>query len=648
MSDNLSMDQVLIEKLNKILEVNLDKEDFGVKELAFEAGLSRSQLHRKLQSIKGKSTSKFICEFRLKKAMEMLQNNVATASEIAYRVGFSSPTYFNTCFHDCYGYPPGEAKIRNPKDVDHNEDEQVLKLIDGVQAISINPSAKKNIFGKRMVWINTFFILLLSIITYSLYQNYKEYFSNETAYPNDFIGSVAILPFKNLSEAKEDEFFTEGVTNSLQNQLNTINGLKVISSNSMEEYTDTKMSPSEIANEIGVTYLMDGSVQKYGDSIKVIINFIDAREDHQLSSLVYIEKFNNLFALQSNIAKQVTQELNIKLSQEQLEQFDKHPTDNLEAYNLYLKGRFFWHQRTKEGINKGIDYFKQAVELDSTYTLAYAGLADSYFVLPWYIYTKDKDSVFIIAKEYAEKALSLDNNNSEAHATLGSILCYKDWNWEASEKELKLAIKLKPNYATARQYYAELLEILGRAKEAREQIDLALRLNPNSYIMTFISARLYYKNGLYEKAIIEANKAKELNNKSFSPYGVIINCYTYMGKDDEAMAEWEEELKLYPDQNIEVTEGRREAFKKSGIKGVWKFTNDRMINSDNADIYAHAIAGNYAYLGETEKALEYLELAYEQRSFDLVWIKLNYDLKTLRDEPRFLALLKKMNLGDYE
>ncbi len=126
--------------------------------------------------------------------------------------------------------------------------------------------------------------------------------------------------------------------------------------------------------------------------------------------------------------------------------------------------------------------------------------------------------MFTIAKDYAEKALSIDNNNSEAHATLGGILCYKDWNWEASEKELKLAIKLNPNYATAHQYYAELLEILGRAKEAREQIDLALRLNPNSFIMTQISARLYYENGLYEKAIIEANKAKELNNKSVSPY----------------------------------------------------------------------------------------------------------------------------------
>ncbi len=385
MNSELSMDQALIEKLNKILEVNLDKEYFGVKELAFEAGLSRSQLHRKLQSIKGKSSSKFICEFRLKKAMVMLRNNVATASEIAYRVGFSSPTYFNTCFHDYYGYPPGEAKIRNPNGVDHDEDEQVLKLIDGVQAISVQPSVKKNVFGKRMVWINTLFIILLSVITYNLYQNYKDYFSNESAYLDDHNGSVAILPFKNLSEAKDDEFFTMGVTSSLQNQLNTIKGLKVISSNSMEKYTNTKMSPSEIANEIGVTYLLDGSVQKYGDSIKVIVNFINASENHQLNSLVYIEKFNNVFALQSKIAKQVTQELNIKLSQEELEQFDKKPTENMEAYNLYLKGRFFWHQRTKEGINKSIDYFKQAVELDSIYTLAYAGLADSYYVMPWYI-----------------------------------------------------------------------------------------------------------------------------------------------------------------------------------------------------------------------------------------------------------------------
>ena len=648
MNSELSMDQALIEKLTHILEVNLDKEYFGVKELAKEAGLSRSQLLRKLKSIKGISTSRFICEYRLQKAMVMLQNNVATASEIAYRVGFSSPTYFNTCFHDYYGYPPGEVKFRNPKVVDLNIDEQGVVLTNADQTISKKASVKKNLLSKRMIWINTFFILLLSVLGYNLYQNYKNHTAVQLDYNDNEEKSIAILPFKNLSESKEDEFFTMGITSSLQSTLNTIKGLKVISENSMEKYANTNLSPSEIRKEIGITYLLDGSVQKYGDSIQVIVHFINARENHQLSSLVYYEQFRNLFALQSNIAKQVAEDLNITLSKEEIEQFDKKPTDNLEAYKLYLKGRFFWHRRTEDGINKSIDYFSQAIKLDSTYALAYAGLADSYYVLPFYVSIADRDSIFNISKEYGEKALSIDKNNAQAHATLGSMLCYRDWDWEASEKELKFAIKLDPNYATAHQYYSEVLQILGRTKEARLEMDMAIKLNPNSWIMHKNSAEFYLDEGLFENAIIDANKAKELDKNKGRPYSIIMNCYTYMGKDDEAMAEWEEQLKLYPDVNIEYIEGCRDAFKKFGMKGVWNYETDRMINSDNADNYAFDIAMNYAYFGENKKALEWLELAYDRRNRGIIDIKTEYDFRDLRNEPRFLTILKKLNLGDYE
>ena len=174
MISELSMDQALVEKLNKILEDNLDKEYFGVKELAIKAGLSRSQLHRKLKSIKKISPSRFIREFRLQKAMVMLQNNEATASEVAYRVGFGSPTYFNTCFNNYYGYPPGEVKFRNTILNDDQVEKQVLESIEASKIITETLPGKKKPFGKRMVWINTIFILLLSVVSYNLYQNYKD------------------------------------------------------------------------------------------------------------------------------------------------------------------------------------------------------------------------------------------------------------------------------------------------------------------------------------------------------------------------------------------------------------------------------------------------------------------------------------------
>ena len=647
MNSEFSMDQVLIEKLTKILQVNLDKEHFGVKELASEAGLNRSQLHRKLQSIKGKSASCFIREFRLEKAMVMLQNNVGTASEIAYRVGFSSPTYFNTCFHEYYGYPPGEAKIRNSSGASQNEDEPDLELFNGAPTISKKTFAKKYALGKRMVWINTFLIILLSVITYSLYQNYKAYFLNEPAIPDDYEGSVAILPFKNLSEAKEDEFFTMGVRTSLQNQLNTIKSLKVISSNSMEKYTNTEMSPSEIADEIGVTYLLDGSVQKYVDSIKIIINFINARKNHQLSSLVYIEKFNNLFALQSKIAKQVAEKIKGTLSPSEIEQIEKKSTDNLQAYRLYLNGRFFWNQRTEKDLNKSLYYFDKALELDSTYALAYAGLADTYYIMAWWGWYP-KNEGFNKGKEYAMKAIAIDNNITEAHTTLGGTLTFHDWNWIEAEKEFKLAISLNPNYDNAHHYYYELLDVLCRNEEARIQLDLALELNPYSLIMNRQSAYSYYKTENYKRAIDVFNKAIDLeagNDMLIYPDKLsIIKCYIHLGWDELAIDTIKKFVSTDPSIDNKILDN---IYHKSGIDGlVFCFINWMFEHTSEKHINDIMIASFYSIIGDSQNALKLLEKAFEEGDSELPFIKNNPDFNSIKTEPRFIALLEKMGLDD--
>ena len=217
------------------------------------------------------------------------------------------------------------------------------------------------------------------------------------------------------------------------------------------------------------------------------------------------------------------------------------------------------------------------------------------------------------------------------------------------EKEFKLAIKLNPNYATAHQYYAELLQILGRFKEAREQIDVALKLNPNSYIMLQLSAGFYLNDGLFEKAIIEANKVQELNKNSFGSSRIIRYSYEEMGMDNEAMAEWEEFNKIDPSpfiiENIEVL---RNAFKKSGIEGFYKAWIDAWLKKNKESEFPIQFAEIYSFLGEKEKAIELLELAYEQRDHAIIHIKTHLNFKNLRNEPRFLALLKKMKLGDYQ
>ncbi len=404
MNSELSMDNALLKKLTNILEVNLEKEDFGVKELAKEAGLSRSQLYRKLQSLTGKSTSRFIRDYRLEKAMEMLQNNSATASEITYRVGFSSPTYFNTCFHDYFGYPPGEVKFRNPKVTKIEKESENLKQVDNSLLIKDSPKVKKSLLRKRMVWVNTFFIVLLSAISYNLYQNYKVTSHEDNLNKTNDNKSIGVLPFKNLSTDLENQYFADGMMDDILNQLSKINRLSVKSRQSVEKYRCSDKSIVKIRKELGVDYLVQGSAQKHSDSVRIIAQLIDVNTDEHLWSNNYDFDLKQVFAIQSNISKQIAHELNAVLTREEIEQIEKKPTQNLEAYNLYLKGRFFWHRRTEEGINKSIDYFKQAIKLDSTYALAYAGLADSYYVLPFYVSIADRNSLFNISKEYEEES----------------------------------------------------------------------------------------------------------------------------------------------------------------------------------------------------------------------------------------------------
>ena len=303
-----SMDQVFIKKVTDILEANLANEQFGVKELTYEMGISRSKLHRKLNVLTQKSTSQFIREYRLEKAMEMLQNDVATASEIAYRVGFNSPTYFNTCFHQYFGFPPGEVKFRNPPVIEKSEAEETKQPALHDQDNSVTSSIDKISSRQRMLLLFSLGLLLIIAFSYYYYFSSKEMMTTKTTETVITDKSIAIIPFKYLSNEKEDEYFAVGVMGSIHNHLSKIKGLKVISEKSMEKYADTIMTASEIANEIGVSYLLDGSVQKIGDSIRIIAHLINANSNQQLTSMIFDWEYKNIFTLQSKIAMKIAEE----------------------------------------------------------------------------------------------------------------------------------------------------------------------------------------------------------------------------------------------------------------------------------------------------------------------------------------------------
>ena len=634
MNSELSMDQALIEKLTKILEVNLDKENFGVIELAIEAGLSRSQLHRKLKSIVGKSASRFIREYRLQKAMDMLQRNVATASEIAYRVGFNSPTYFNTCFHDYYGYPPGEAKIRNPDVNNQNEDEQVIKTTSSVQKQSDTPSSKKSILSKRMVWINTFFILLLSVLGYNLYQNYKEHVTVQSDNNDVVEKSIAIIPFKSLNKNVENRYFADGITGSIQNHLSKISGLKVVPKTNMEKYRESLLTTSEIGKEEGVLYLLDGSVQKHGDSIRVITHLIDVKENNQLSSFVFDWKYKNIFEIQRKIALQIAEELDVKIAQEELETIEELPTNNLEAYNIMLQANYLANKNSKSSWENSVVFYKKAIQLDSTYIEAYVKLAYSYIVggLIWGSFTEHE--AWENAKRFLEKANQFDSTNPDIDRALTVGLYFYEWNFKRMEK----------NYKNSGIPF--LYEIhTGRYEKSLATISQYFNDDPtNGFVCTSKAQALFFLNR-NDEAISLLKKYDELFNDDLNYLREGAKYYFYL-------KEFENSKKLLSKFMLDFSERPPIII---WLKAVYEEMDGNIQNRNKyleelqkkykeqaSGSPAWFIALYYCVNEDYENAFVWLQKSYDRHEVEMLWLREEPLLIPLRNDPRYLDLYKKV------
>ncbi len=621
------MDKTFINKVKQTILEHLEDEKFGVGDLASEIGFSKSQLLRKIKVCTGKSANQLIKEIRLNEASRLVKESDLTASEISHKVGFGSPSYFNKCFHDHYGCTPGEYKTKS-------EESLVMAEADP------NSTKPVPIKFQKKVLLGLLLIIVVAAISYAFFNRSDKQNTKGQIY------SIAVMPFKNLSDDKTNQYFADGVMDDIMNNLSTIKEFKVISRTTMEQYRETQKTAPEIAKELKVNYIIESSIQKYKDSIKIITQLIDAKNDKHIWSKQFGRKFKNIFALESEIAKQIAAELKITLSPTELKQIEKTPTDNLEAYNSYLNGRFFWHQRTEKDLNKSIYYFKKALELDSTYALAYAGLADAYYIMAWWGWFP-KNEGYNNGKEFAQKALTIDNNIAEAHATLGGISIWHEWKWEAAENEIKLAISLNPNYASAHQNYSELLDILGRNKEAREQINLALELNPYALAAKDLSSMYYYNTGNYKNAIDEYKLALDLadgNNRVIWKNNIrILQCYLHLGENKVTLENIKKFISTDPSIDNKALD---RIYDNSGIEGViyWFINWMESVDMPEKQPYDIDIARFYAIIGDSQKALKYLEKAFEDGNPEMPIINNNLVFNSIRTKPRFIALLKKMNL----
>jgi tetratricopeptide (TPR) repeat protein len=376
--------------------------------------------------------------------------------------------------------------------------------------------------------------------------------------------------------------------------------------------------------------------------MRISVQLIRALNEGHVWSEVYDREWKDIFDVQSDIAQRIAEELKTVLSSEEKENIEKSQTQNPEAYNYYLQGRFFINHRTEDGFKKSIEYFEKAVTSDPDYALAYAGLADAYFLFAWYQLFPRPEG-YNKAKEYILKALAIDPNLAEAHTVLGGLLYWNEWKWEEARKELILAIELNPNFVTAHSYYSELLDILQQNNEARRQINIALKLDPFFLMMHSLSALYYYHENKLNEALVECKKMQELDPDR-NLYMIFFHIYVRMGEDQLAIETLQKAL-LRDTLLAENTNFVKDVYNKSGMNGIFQWLIELELKKPTPNSWT--IARWYAMMDRKQESLSYLEKVFDERIPDLPRINNDPDFYNLRSEQRFVSLIAKMGLSEY-
>ncbi|HEY8186956.1 MAG TPA: protein kinase, partial [Pyrinomonadaceae bacterium] len=455
------------------------------------------------------------------------------------------------------------------------------------------------------------------------------------------ITSVVVLPFANTSGDPEIEYLSDGISESLINSLSQLPQLKVIARSSSFRYKGKDDDPRDVATALGVEAILTGRVTQRGDSVVISTELMDARDRTQIWGAQYNRKLTDLVSLQGEIAGEIVEKLKLKVSGGE-KGLDKHYTENNEAYQLYLKGRFYWNKRTGDSLKKSIEYFNQAIEKDPSFALAYAGLADCYLVPANPLPPREKMPK---AKAAAMRALELDETLAEAHTSLARVAHVYTWDWPGAEKEFKRALELNPRYATAHQWYGGYLETMGRYDEAMAERKLAQELDPFSLVINFEAGLAFYFARNYDQAIDQFQKTLELDPNFLPAHGSLAAAYEQKGMYDKATAEFKDLTFKGSEWPMGVaTLGHIYAVsgKKDEAQAVLNQLKDR---SSQEYVPANSIALVYAGLGDKDQAFAWLERAYEERAFAIAQgLKRDPRWDSLRSDPRFADLVRRIGV----
>jgi len=689
MDEHLSMDQVLIKKLTEIVLANLSDEKFNVEELIREAGISSSSIHRKVRSITNKSVSQFIREIRLQRANEMLQNNVGTVSEVAFRTGFGSPAYFSKCFHEFFGYPPGKVK---------REDYEIQE--DKILSQETSKQYKKRAGWRTIVFTSSVILTLVAsgFLVYSALS--RNLSTKRNPYKINPEKSVAVLPFINLGNDTTDQYIYDGVMDEIFNNLRKVSTLRVISHTSVEQYRNTTKPIREIGKELDVNFIVEGSGQKSGNSSLLRVNLIEVSTDRHIWTDSYeleLMDIKDLFKNQSQVAQIIASELNATITPEEKKLIEKVPTQNKIAYNLYRKAnsyeKDYEKSRDLSSYQTAVNLYKYALEIDTVFARAYSGLALAYwsrYYSETYFKQKFLDSCHILA----DKALSLDDKLDEAYYVKGRY--YKEYGqFKEALDNYDKALKINPNYSQVYINKGSLLawtlnDYVKGIDNYYKAINL-IRGNDRSSILYYLG-NLYMNVGFMDKAKYYFKEALTLNGDSARYFGALVyvesGCENFeeaykmakraykidttfladfiiLGippvKIEEAYQDAKKMVKYYEKSgrlNLQDSYRVGFAFYQVGKKEEAEYYFDQQIKYSeegikfNRDIgqrkvAQYDLAAVYAFKGDKVKAYKYLD-EYSERSYfrpaEISLTKNDPLFASIRYEERFQKIVKKMEI----
>ena len=457
------------------------------------------------------------------------------------------------------------------------------------------------------------------------------------------IDSVAVLPFVNASGDPNSEYLSDGITESLINSLSQLPHLKVMSRDSAFMYKGKDTDARAVGQALGVRAVLKGHVMQRGNDLEISAELVDARDDSHIWGQQYSRKTADIFALQGDLAKDMTSMLRMRLTGEDERRMAKGHTTDPEAYQDYLKGRYWWNKRTEEGLNKGIEYFQQAIAKDPSYALAYSGLADSYYILAYYSFVAPKESS-PRAKEAALKALEIDDRLAEGHAALAAVRRDFDWDWVEAEKECNRAFELNPSYASAHEWCANLFNAIGRREEGLAQMKRALELDPLSLVINADLGRTFYFARNHDQSLEQLRKTLDLDANFAVAHVFLGQVFEQNKMYEEAIAEFQKGSDLSGGSTY-ARARLGHAYAVAGKAGeAQKVLAQLKDLSKQKYVSAYDIALIYVGLGEKDQAFAWLERAYEERCPTLEFLKVEPSLDPLRSDPRFADLLRRMNL----